>query len=213
MFVNKDYANTRGVTVSINQRQVGLLSFNFSYTFQVAEGNNSNPDEEQRALINNNEPSRTLTPLDWDQTHTANLTLGLGEQSWGAYFIARYGSGLPYTPSVNQAESRGQDAARVVQKNSRRQPDTYSIDLRLFKNVSLGGFDLSFFLKVFNLLDQRNAVTVYGQTGTSSATVQQLGLSGVGAGAGRVNTIDQYIVRPDYYSEPRQFQLGVDVNF
>ncbi|MEW6511996.1 MAG: TonB-dependent receptor [Bacteroidota bacterium] len=212
IFVNKDYANSRGVTITISRKPTGLFSFNFSYTFQTAEGNNSNPDEEQGALTSNREPSKALAPLDWDQTHTANLTLGIGEADWGAFLLARYGSGLPYTPVINQAEGRGEDAARVLQKNSRRQPATYTVDLRLFKNFSLAGLDLSVFVKVFNLFDRRNEVSIYGQTGRASATVSQLGLEGVG-GAGRVNTVGDYIVRPDFYSEPREIQVGFDLNF
>jgi outer membrane receptor for ferrienterochelin and colicin len=211
-YVNRDYANSRGITLSVTQRPIGLFSFNASYTFQVAEGSNSNPDEEQGALTANKEPAKTLAPLEWDQTHTFNINVGFGEQDWGVFLLGRYGSGLPYTPVINQAEGRGEDAARVVTKNSRRLPPTYTVDLRLFKNFKLGSTTLSVFAKVFNLLDQRNAVGYFGETGTAEATVAQLGLSGVG-GTGRVNSVADYIVRPDFYSEPREVQVGFEFNF
>ena len=41
MYVNRDYANSRGVTLSVTKRPSHLLSLNFAYTFQVAEGINS----------------------------------------------------------------------------------------------------------------------------------------------------------------------------
>jgi hypothetical protein len=212
MYVNRDYANSRGITLTINKRPNDLLSLVFSYTFQVAEGNNSNPDDEQAALLANKEPARTLTPLDWDQTHTANLTLGLGRQSWGLFVLGRYGSGLPYTPVVNQAEARGVDAARTVQTNSRRRPATYSVDLRAFKNVALGPLNVSLFLKVFNLFDRRNEITVYGQTGRATATPEALGAENI-SGTNRVNPVDAYLIRPDYYSEPREIQVGAELEF
>ncbi len=212
MYVNRDYANTRGITLTVNKRPNDLLSLVLSYTFQVAEGNNSNPDDEQAALVSNKEPARTLTPLDWDQTHTANLTMGIGRQGWGVFLLGRYGSGLPYTPVINQAEARGVDAARTVQSNSRRRPATYTADLRAFKDVTLGALNVSLFLKVFNLFDRRNEVTVYGQTGRASATPEALGAGNI-TGANRFNPVEAYLIRPDYYSEPREIQLGAELEF
>jgi hypothetical protein len=198
--------------LTLNKRPNDLLSVVFSYTFQVAEGNNSNPDDAQAALVANKEPARTLTPLDWDQTHTANLTLGVGRQGWGLFMLGRYGSGLPYTPVINQAEARGQDAARTVQNNNRRRPATSTVDLRAYKDVKLESANLSFFLKVFNLFDRRNEETVYGQTGRATATPEALGAGSI-SGAGRFNPVEAYLIRPDFYSEPRQVQFGVEVGF
>ena len=213
IYINRDYANSRGVTVSVNKRpSADLLTFNLSYTFQTAEGINSNPDDERAAIENNSEPSRSLTPLDWDQTHTANVTLGVGENDWGVFVLGRYGSGLPYTPAVRQAESQGQDAARTVQNNSRRRPTTYSVDLRMFKNITLEPLTFSFFIKVFNVFDRRNEVTVYGETGRATATLEALGIAGLND-PNRLNPPAAYIIRPDYYSEPREIQVGVEVNF
>ena len=211
MFINRDYANSRGVTLSVIKRPSGLFSFNFSYTFQTAEGNNSNPDEEQAARKDNKEPSRALAPLDWDQRHTANLTLGLGESDWGIFAIGRYGSGLPYTPVINQAEARGEDASRAVEKNSRRRPENYTVDLRLFKNLDIAPLNLSVFVKVFNLFDRRNEVDVYGQTGRAIASPQALGAGNISV-VGRPNTVETYLIRPDFYSEPREIQVGIELN-
>ena len=41
---------------------------------------------------------KEILPLDWDQTHTLNGTLTIGEPgSWQVGLIGRLGSGLPYT--------------------------------------------------------------------------------------------------------------------
>ena len=213
MFVNKDYANARGVTLTLDKRLSDLWSFNLSYTYQTVEGLNSNPDEAQAALLANNQPTQILVPLDWDQRHTLNATLGLGESDWGMSLLARFGSGLPYSPVVNQADPRGVDVALAVQKNSRRRPDSFTLDMRAYKDFDLSVLKCSVFLRVFNLLDTRNEVYVYGQTGRATATPEQLGVGGGLTGLNRVNTVDEYIVRPDFYSEPRQVQVGLDVNF
>ncbi len=211
-YINRDYANSRGVTLSVTKRPSGLLSFNFAYTFQIAEGVNSTPDAAQAAQVNNTEPARALTPLDWDQTHTANLTVGVGRNDWGIFALARYGSGLPYTPVVNQAEATGQDASVGVKNNSRRRPETYTVDLRLFKNIAISKVNASLFLKVFNLLDRRNETEVYGQTGRATATPAALGLGVIDNNA-QINPVQTYLDRADYYSEPREVQVGVELDF
>ncbi len=213
MFVNKDYANARGVTVTLNKRLTDYWSFDLSYTYQTVEGLNSNPDEAQAALLAHNQPTEILVPLDWDQRHTLNATLGFGESDWGISLLARFGSGLPYSPVVNQADPRGVDVALAVQKNSRRRPDSFNLDLRTYKDINLGPLKCSIFLRAFNLLDSRNEVFVYGQTGRATATPDQLGVGGGITGINRINTVDEYIVRPDFYSEPRSVQVGLDVNF
>ncbi|MEX2117943.1 MAG: TonB-dependent receptor [Bacteroidota bacterium] len=213
IFVNRDYANTRGLTLWVNKRPSGLLYFNLSYTFQVAEGINSSPDEEQGALARNDAPSQYLVPLDWDQTHTANLSVGLTGSDWGVSLLGRYGSGLPYTPALNQAEGRGEDASRVAQRNSRRQPPNYNFDLNTFKTFSLDPIHMTVFLRVFNLFDRRNETTVYGQSGRSFASVRSLGAEPVNQNPNRVNTVEEFILRPDFYSEPREIQFGVEISF
>jgi hypothetical protein len=210
-YINRDYANARGVTLTLNKRPGDLLSLNLAYTFQVAEGLNSNPDEEYSAQRNNAEPPKTLAPLEWDQTHTVNATVGLSEASWGLFALGRYGSGLPYTPVINNTESRGEDATAITQRNGRRRPAGLTIDLRAYKNFTLNPLTFSFFVKVFNLLDRRNESDIYGQTGRATATVQQLGLQNLDQG--QINPIADYLIRPDFYSEPREIQFGIEVTF
>ncbi|HYQ86656.1 MAG TPA: TonB-dependent receptor [Bacteroidota bacterium] len=211
-YINRDYANSRGVTLTVSKRANDMLSVNFLYTYQVAEGINSTPDAAQAAFNLNMQPARSLTPLDWDQTYTANLTVGVGRQGWGVFVLGRYGSGLPYSPVVNQAEARGQDAARTVQGNSRRRPAGYTVDLRAFKDVNLESLNLSFFLKVFNLFDRPNEVGVFGETGRASATPANIGAGSI-TGVDRFNPVAAYLIRPEFYSEPRQVQLGVELGF
>jgi len=213
MYVNRDYANSRGVTLSVNKRPSSdLLTLNLAYTFQSAEGINSNPDDARAALVDNVEPARSLTPLDWDQTHTANLTVGIGQRDWGVFVLARYGSGLPYTPALKQAEESGSDVSRTIKENSRRRPTNYTVDLRAFKNVELDLLNVSFFVKVFNIFDRRNEIDIFGTTGRATTTVRAEGAGNVSAVNG-INSVSEYLIRPEFYSEPREMQVGVEINF
>lgn len=201
-YINRDYANVRGVTLALESRHNGLFSFSVNYTFQVAEGTNSDPNAEFSSLRDGREPTRQITPLDWDQRHTLNAFLNFGRPGWGVNLLGKFGSGLPYTPSIQVASRLGQNLSNTLLLNSRRRPSTYSIDLKAFKEFRLGGLRTTLLLNVFNLLDRRNEVRVFGTTGKADQTLD----------------IDLphdfgFFVRPDHFSTPREVQVGVELAF
>ncbi|MFQ5629611.1 MAG: carboxypeptidase-like regulatory domain-containing protein, partial [bacterium] len=170
-YINRDYANVRGVTIALNGRPNGLLSFNVNYTFQVAEGTNSDPNAEFSSLRDGNEPTRQITPLDWDQRHTFNAFFNFGEQGWGVNLLGRYGSGLPYTPDIQVASRLGQNLSNTLLLNSRRRPGSFTFDLKAYKDFNFGAIRSTVFLNVFNILDRRNEVRVFGTTGKADETL------------------------------------------
>lgn len=202
--INRDFANVRGITIAINRRFANHFSFDIDYTFQVAEGTNSTPDEEFFAQQGGAEPTKQLTPLDWDQRHALNASLFVGGRDWGVSLIERFNTGQPYTPALVTFGRTGRNIIAGLEKNSRRKPERFTLDLNAFKNVQFGEFTFKFFLRVFNLLDSKNPVTVFGDTGEADFTFNQL----------QATSADPtWFVRPDFYSEPRRFQLGVNVSF
>lgn len=203
-YINKDYANVKGITLTFQKRYSHNYSFDLSYTFQVAEGSNSSPQDEYAALNANAEPSITILPLDWDQRHLLNGSFYYGQETWGASFIARLGSGLPYTPQITSFNSfRGISSG--LQKNSRRRPYQFTLDLRLHKNFEINGQKLIAFFRVFNLLDSRIAVNVFGDTGKPDYTNSYAGQQSSGP-----NTVAEYIRFPWQYGEPRRVQMGLE---
>ena len=50
IYTNKDYANVKGITLTLNKRFTNNFSFDLNYTYQVAEGTNSRPEDEFFAL-------------------------------------------------------------------------------------------------------------------------------------------------------------------
>ena len=109
MTFNKDYSNVRGILLSMDKFYSHNYSWHIDYTFQIAEGSNSYPDEEFGAQLSNSEPTRPLNPLDWDQRHNINGSLYIGGQKWGGNLLMQIGSGYPYTPSFNSASILGQN--------------------------------------------------------------------------------------------------------
>ena len=204
IYTNRDYANTRGVTVTLKRPYRDSYGFDASYTFQVVEGSNSNPADEFFASQSNNQPTLALLPLDWDQRHKVAGALYGGIKGFGASLRFRFESGFPYTPSFPSASVVGNDVQPEFARNSRRIPGAYEFDLSVSKEFEVGAVRPRVFLEVFNLLDTRNVKSVFSDTGLPDLTLE----------AFRQGAVDPGIfVNPDFYREPRRIQLGLDFRF
>ena len=209
IFTNKDYANVKGITLTLNKRLSNDFAFDINYTYQVAEGTNSTPEEDFDAAQGNAEPSLYLIPMDWDQHHLLNASIYTEVESFGISLLARYGTGLPYTPTVTQyTVDRGITTGLV--KNSRRIPSQFALDLKIDKTFTLGGLDINAFLRVFNLLDNKIPIRVFGDTGQPNFTTET---QNIGKNSERPNTVAEYVKYPDHYGEPRNVQFGFELSF
>ena len=208
-FINKDYANVKGVTLNISKRLSNYFGFDVNYTYQVAEGSNSKPEDAFDAAQGNGEPSLYLIPMDWDQNHLLNASVYTSIDNWGFSLLARYGTGLPYTPSTTIYTQERLTGGGLVQ-NSRRIPSQFTLDLKIDKTFNISGLDVNAFLRVFNLLDNRIPVRVFGDTGEPNFTTET---QTVGESADRPNTVEEYVKYPDHYGEPRNVQFGFEISF
>ena len=131
--------------------------------------------------------------------------------TWGASLVARYGTGLPYTPSVTQfTADRGITSG--FSRNIRRKPDQLYVDLKVHNVFQIGGHDLTVYMKVFNLLDSEIVTDVFGDTGQAYFTTEAQSLVGV-VDPNRPNSVSDYLTRPYYYEAPRKIQLGIEFSF
>ncbi len=208
-YENRDYANIRGVTITVDKQFSNHFAGNLSYTGQVAEGNASDPADAFNDEKANREPRKELIPLDWDRTHvlSGNIYLGFGDYSLS--FLGRYETGLPYTPNIIQGTRRGANIQSGLEENSERRPALITFDLQLYKNfyINIGGKEtkLQLFARVFNLFDRRNEQNVWADTGSADFTLET-GISGE-------NADRRWASRPDFYSEPRRVQFGLSYDF
>jgi hypothetical protein len=209
IFTNKDYSNVKGITFTLNKRFTNYFSLDINYTYQVAEGTNSTPEEAFDAASGNDEPSLYLIPMDWDQNHLLNASVYTGFDNWGISLLARYGTGLPYDPTVTQyTAARGITSGLV--ENSRRIDSQFALDLKVDKTIYFSGFNLNIFLRVFNLLDNENPIRVFGDTGQPDFTTET---QNIGENSQRPNTPEEYVKYPDHYGEPRNVQFGFEFSF
>ena len=201
-YVNRDFATVRGFVFALHQRHSRWMSASIDYTLQIAEGNASEPNAAFLDAQANREPEQQLVPLDWDQRHTINATVKVNPSpTSNISLIGKYGSGLPYTPQFLNI--------RQAFENTARSPSTLTFDLKANYDFQLGRSSFSVFMTIFNLFDQTNELIVFSDTGRSGFTIQSQ-LTGRVRG---VNTIDEFFLRPDYWSTPRQVRIGTNIVF
>ena len=203
-YINRDYGNVKGVTVALKKRYSHGLSASIDYTFQIAKGNASDPETVFLDRLAGKESTKQMVPLDWDRRHQINCSVTYGNPgSYGVSVIARFGTGFPYTPTFQNIQT--------AVENSARRPNVYNVDLYAYKDLKFGRTTLSLFLRVFNLFDRLNELQVFtdtGRAGYSLAPIYTGGLRPQG-----INTLEQYYIRPDFYSPPREVQFGLSFEF
>ncbi len=204
-YINKDYGNTKGFIITLDKRFADFFSAKLDYTYQIAEGNSSDP----LAVYNDNqsdppvESEKHLVPLDWDQHSTINLTGTVGVPGdWTVGLIFQYGSGTPYTEDMRISNG-------VRFENGGRKPVYFNADLKADKFFDIGGLNFHAFLLVYNVFDIRNEIGVYSTTGRANS---DLNVKFAGEVFG-FNTINEYIKNPGMYSAPRQIRIGLSLGF
>ena len=95
------------------------------------------------------------------------------------------------------------------EENSERKPLFYNVDLNAYKNFKVGGAELTLFVRVFNLFDRLNEKDVYSDTGRANYSITAAKTGTIFG----VNTLDEYLIRPDFYSSPRQIITGISFYF
>jgi outer membrane receptor protein involved in Fe transport len=202
--INRDYANVKGVTVAFEklERRSGDIGLSLDYTYQVATGNASDPNDEW--LNQRQDPpiqgQKKRLPLDWDQTHSLNISTTTTQKGYHIALIGKVGSGNPYT------RSSARYANRIL--NGERKPMTMTIDVNITKDIQIGNFTLHPYIKIYNLLDRKNNKDVFPSSGSADYAYEMNFETYIG-----VRTQEEFYTRPDYYYEPRRIVAGITFGF
>ncbi len=193
---NVDFGNVIGFTFSLDQRRIGLLSTSLDYTWQMAQGNSSDPRETATRASAGEDPRPRQVPLNWDQRNTLNLTVMLQDpKNFSLSAVSRFGSGQPYTPAIGAGFGQGLEA------NSGRKPSHLIVDLRGEKFFTLSGFPISAFFRVLNLLDTRFANGfVFSDTGNPDYSLNPIGDRAM-------------LANPTRFYPPRRVEIGLTINY
>ncbi len=204
-YINRDYGAVTGFTISLDKRFNNGIGASVDYTYQVAKGDASDPNEAYNLAQASPpiEPNKQLVPLDWDRRHSLNFTVTAGTpDDFIVSAVGQLGSGLPYTPSYQNQ--------RTGLENSANRPTFFNVDLYITKYLKLFGINFSIFAKVYNLFDTANELDVFTDTGRAGYTLDETRPQAPPRG---VNTIQQFFTRPDFYSAPRQVLVGLSLDF
>jgi len=219
-YINRDYGNSKGITVGINAFGNDLINGSVNYTYSTANGSASDPDYialVQASTQIGGEPveflDRQIISLNWDQTHTLNALVDFQfTRSWDMSVIGTYWTGQPYSPSFVEKY----DILEQEYNNADTKPVQWSVDFKTRYIFNLGQSNLIVFLQVDNIFDHLNQNSVYSSTGTAyhnarlpsteEIEIERLEQAGL-------FTLAEIDNNPGWYSSPRKLRLGLIFNF
>jgi outer membrane receptor protein involved in Fe transport len=220
---NLSYANVRGISISLLKRRTvdDIFAASIDYTFQIAEGNRTEPTDEIFYNEQKGQLSETfLVPQGFDRMHTLTTTVSLTQpDDWSVSLIGFMRTGTPYTPEF---------PAYVVPipfiQNSDRQPMQWNVDVKLEKFFTLGSRSYSVFVQVDNVFDTQNELYVYANSGralynieetTNPALLNDLRtrINRGDPGMVPLDAIERYYANPANVNAPRLFRFGASVIF
>ena len=206
VFLNYDYASSKGVDLSLIKRYSDYWRARVNYSFMTTQSNRDDPWAGYRGGDELDTSPKRPRVLGWDQPHrvSASVSLsipqGVGPEVFGvrpfertnASIIYSASAGKPYTPTTKE---------RTLEPNSGRRPWTFNWNLKLYRDFESFGLRYSVFADVRNLFNRRNVVSVYSRTGKADDP-------GPGATAYSEN-YDRW----HYYSRPRSIDVGIRIFF
>jgi len=222
VLTNLSYANVKGMTLSFIKRQSpgSLFSATLDYTYQIAEGNRTEPEEDLFFSESSGKQTETyLVPLDFDRNHLINGTITLSEpRNWSVGIIYNLQTGTPYTPSLPPTLS-----TITFEQTSANKPFQWNVDLKIEKFFNIDPFDLSVFVQVKNVFDTQNERYVWSNSGQALENAEEkLTASQFDdirkrteqhEGLFDTSVIDDYYKREERLSRPREVRFGFSIFF
>ncbi len=183
-FQNVDFTTSQGVEVGFDLRRTRNLAIAANYTLSFAKGTGSDAQAVGTIAWRGTFFPNFITPADFDQRHSANLSLdyrfGDNEgpmiggmrllENFGVNLLAQFGSGQRYTPTqLNPtfvADSFTPDIRGNI--NTGVLPSYSRFDLKVDRSFDVGFSDVQLYLWVQDLFNTRNVTAVYRATGLAS---------------------------------------------
>ncbi len=204
VYSNKDYGNAKGFELKFDYLISPFVLY-VNYTLQYTRGNADDPTTTYSRLGQSLDPVPYLVPLNWDQRHTANISLGYSKENYGVTLTGYFNSGRPYTFSPVSISPL---AKQTLYPNNSERPTTYRFDLTGHYDLDIGEVGtLRFFVSVYNLLDRKNELSVNSSTGRAYTGI----VYPVDFATFRSNYNDIYdsIENPYMLSSPREIKIGI----
>lgn len=243
---NQDFGTVKGFSFSYDLRRTQNLEMTAAYTLQFADGTGSSATSQVDLNINGRGNLRYLSPLTFDERHrlSANIDYryGTGKQyngpRWfgmdvfseaGISLQANAASGRPYTKEQRADRFGSSGVGGAI--NGARLPWNFSIDMRIDKSFRIAGGEngkplfMNVYLRMENVLDQRNVIGVYAASGSAyddGYLVTPNGQNSIQTlvDSGREADVDNYLISyqwrelvPGFFTLPRRVYLGAVLQF
>jgi hypothetical protein len=190
-FANADYGSTRGIDIRLDRRIGNLFNGTVSYSYQDSKSTGSDPLSNQDAgVVALQEiagaigpPPQAILPTNFSRPHTLAGAVSLTFPSdWkagtlpgavlgnlGLFAVFRYTSGTAYTtcPAAEGNENVFSGSGCVQGAGAfhgARLPAYRQFDLRITKQLGVGGLGLTAYLDVRNLFNFANILEVFSAT-------------------------------------------------
>ncbi|MFZ1291026.1 MAG: TonB-dependent receptor [Melioribacteraceae bacterium] len=219
-YINRDYGNSKGLTVGINAFGNDFINGSLNYTYSTANGSASDPD--YIALVQASTQiggetveflDRQIISLNWDQTHTLNALIDFKfSNNFYMSMIGTYWTGQPYSPTFIEKY----DILTQEYNNADTKPVQWSIDLKARYDFEVGWSTITAFIQVDNLFDHLNQNTVFSSTGNAYnnarlPSVEEIEIERLEQAG--LFTLDEIDNNPEWFSSPRKIRLGLILNF
>ncbi|MEO0076126.1 MAG: TonB-dependent receptor [candidate division WOR-3 bacterium] len=200
MYTNVEYGRIMGAEFTFSKQLSNYWRASASYTYQIAKGTAATPT----AQYYRDYPIQIDVPLDHDIRHQANFDFTLAFptdfiliplRDFDASLLARYHSGLPYTPTDVKDNS-----TPIADENSARMPGSFSIDSRINKAIKIRNFNITLFCDITNVLNAEIVTNVFACTGSPNDRGRRITINDLSYPGLAVMRIGEY-----YYHPARDF--------
>lgn len=197
-YENADFGSVRGISLAWSIRTDVGVRGSINYTYQSARGNGSDPKQAFFDAQANNEATRVLIPLSWDQRHNVGGNITYQKGQFNAGLIGRYGTGYPFTPSDLQRQPLSE-----LRNEARFEPE-FEVDLRIARNFNMNGFKGQVYLFGENILD------FYRQDRRARLYIRDVEAHNQ-SGKNIINSLEEYRNNPAVHPNPRLVRLGLQI--
>jgi len=197
-YENADFGSVRGISLAWSIRTDIGVRGSINYTYQSARGNGSDPKQAFFDAQANNEATRVLIPLAWDQRHNIGGNITYQKGLFNAGIIGRYGTGYPFTPSDLQRQPLSE-----LRNEARFEPE-FEVDLRIARNFNVSGFRGQVYLFGENILD------FYRQDRRARLYIRDVEAHNQ-SGKNSINSLEEYRNNPAVHPNPRLVRLGLQI--
>ena len=220
MYLNMDYARSKGIELRIKQRYARYLTGTLNFTYAVSKGKSSTPNDnllvqagrlQEKPLKENflswDRPMRLTLDLNFhvDEKEAFQLWRWHVPDKWGITTHWEAESGKRFTPLLD-IEQEVYDSANPYSKMA---PYWHQLDMRIYKYFKVNGWDISFLVQIENMFDAKIPRIINPYTGREYRPGDIL----MKRYTRDFNPQPNPIYNPAKFRWPRTVQFGMSVRF